>query len=272
MVNIQDATSAQIGILINNTTDSRQTVRALFPNAKKENNYDNEYGVLLYNAFNMAGNKYSPTYEDLLSTLRGRSVVVGATQVFVRSGNNSGASCPIEVKTENIIESESYSKHVVFLLNPFQNQTSTILGDDAFKLNNKDGFSGLILSVPANTNLAIYFFIMQVDGIMYTKPEFLQLQNSITTQRLPSTASPSHPDLCRQTFKTPSIIPAIVDMIRSDDKLENQDAEQKQKRSHKGKAKIEVANEEAPKLEIIEKKKAVKVDKRANKKTAVRKK
>ncbi len=152
--------NAPIAFTVTNKSQVAKTVRVLFPNASKDNNYDNEPDIVLENHFTgveSGDSKKVINYEDLLHYLRGKVIKVGATQVITEI-NAASAMRPFTIHTENTKKNSYSGIRVVMTINPYQNQNGNIINTTEFILNNVDGFSGMIFTILPNAKATYYLY------------------------------------------------------------------------------------------------------------------
>ena len=145
-----------IGVAVHNTTDTKQVVRVLFPNAKREDNYGNANGVKIDNIYSAYEDIYVNAYEELLGALNGRNILMGAMAITAVQ-NNSLLNYAVTIHREDMY-GEYHGRRLIFLKEPYQNQTDIIVDNKEFSLNNVEGTTGLILTLPPTSKGAYYLY------------------------------------------------------------------------------------------------------------------
>jgi hypothetical protein len=93
------------------------------------------------------------TYQYLLNQSVVAPFNVGTTQLYCVT-NNSQATQPMTLTTTDA-NGDSQSRNIVWLLNPFQNQSGTLISENSFRV---DGSTTLTMTVLPNSAFYMYFF------------------------------------------------------------------------------------------------------------------
>ncbi len=129
------APSRPLIVCINNTTNQEQRVKVLFHNAKKEDNYGNPKGVVLTSIPLSEETTAESAYEDMLLKLNNTHYTIGS--IFAMATTNSqSVSIPIIVHTDDYRKGHYYGARIIFLKDPYQNQTDVIVNNVPFSLKN----------------------------------------------------------------------------------------------------------------------------------------
>ena len=150
-------------IKVTNTSNStKQKVKLLHPSATSDNNYGNS------NTLTIESGVPDVDYKDYLSFLNGKNIRI--KQVLIQAQVNSSSIINvITVHTENLHNQTYSGLRLVPIINPYQNQTSCVLINKEFTLNNIDGYSELSLTVNENASFIMYLYM---DEELESNPEF----------------------------------------------------------------------------------------------------
>ena len=154
--------SSPYGIVINNPTGTPFSLNVFgawnnLQNGTFSNGSlipDNNKGASVSGAFS------NVTYQYLLNQSVIVPFTIGATQIYCVN-NNAQATQPMTLTTTDA-NGDSESRPIIWLLNPFQNQSGTLISTNNYRI---DGSTTLNMNVLANSQFYVYFYpIANVDN------------------------------------------------------------------------------------------------------------
>ena len=150
-INLNDVFS----IRVNNTTNSEQKVKILFPNELKEENYGNAKGVIVQS------NRGS--YDSLLAGIDGNLIVIQSVCVGFDKGYYSDSCLQNAIVIhEQDVFGNYHGKCIQAKKDPYQNQSHVVCANEKFVLNNIGGSTGLIITINPHTSMTYELYPLKM--------------------------------------------------------------------------------------------------------------
>ncbi len=156
--NTQKTCYGPLRVRVQNTTDTIQRARILFPNARSADNYGNPKGVFVTSIPLSVYETAEQAYDEMLYSLGASDIIIGS--VFVQAiTNNAQVQQRLTLQTNDYMKSQHTQIPIVYLKDPYQNQCDVLVNNQPLELKNSKGcVSGIFVNILPNAQVDYYFY------------------------------------------------------------------------------------------------------------------